>query len=452
MSATALTARRCSFAQRWLGSGALSSSALVVAALALGTLAAPANAHADEAPASDADTPLPVKKPHEHAPMHGGKPGKLGRLGPQSDMDVSDADGGEERESGDLVIRRWTLQPRALMMTQAGILTGEDNQQNRGDRMERPGFALRRARFGFAGTYGEATTFGLFADLAGLLSSSGNANLLSEAWVSTKTWKSSSIIIGAHRTPYSKSAMASSGQLALAERSHAAIAMAPFRQVGVTLTGAYETAGLQWHLGLYNAFEQGSRFYAGVKEFSGLQGNHLGAAGGKPALLGVGRISAAPLGDMGADLADSKHSDFRVEVGANAYYNYGGSTVTTGYGADVHAKVKGFHVLLEYLSDLSTPKDKPSSTTLIPASVGRSAFIGEAGYQWKRLLVSARAELIDPNTDVEDNDDELLTSGCIGYATPGNRTRLLLQYDHRTEQHGLSLDNDTLFAHLQLML
>lgn len=445
MSVVALPARR-----------PVSRFATALSALVLGALSLPAAAQADDAPAepaaAGADAPLPVKKRHEHTPMHGGKPGKLGRLGPQSDMDVSDADDGEEREGSDLVMRRWTLQPRALLMSQAGLYTGEDNQQNRGDRMERPGFALRRARIGFAGTYGQSTTFGVFADLAGLLASSGNQSMLSEAWVATKPWQSGTVIVGAHRTPYSKSAMASSGQLALAERSHAAIAMAPFRQVGVTLTGAYDVAGLQWHAGVYNAFERGSRFYAGAREFSGLQGNTLGAAGGAPALLGVARVSVAPMGDMGADLADSKHSDFRFEVGANGYYNAGGSTTSVGMGADAHVKVKGVHVLVEWLRDTNEPKDKPSSTTLIPATVTRQALIGEAGYQWKRLLVSGRIEVIDPNTDSDDNEDEMLLSGCVGYATPGNRTRVLLQYDHRTEQHGLSLNNDTLFAHLQLML
>jgi len=428
----------------------LASARLALCLTALAAL--PTLAWAEDAPASaEADAPLPVKSAAERTPIGGGKPGKLGRLGHQSDMDIGDADDGEERE-GTLVMQRWTLQPRALLMTQAALLTGEDNQQVRGDRMERTGFSLRRARLGFAGTYGQTTTFGVFADLAGLLAASGNSSMLSEAWVAMKPWQSGTVIVGAHRTPYSKSSMVSSAQLAMAERAHGAIAMAPFRQVGVTVSGNYDLAGLEWHAGLYNAFERGANFYSGVREFSGLQGNTLGAPGGAPALLGVARVSAAPLGDMGVDVADSQHGDLRLEVGVNAYYNNGGSTTSTGMGADIHAKIKGVHVLLEWLSDASAPKDKPSSTTLIPADVGRQALIAEAGYQHKRFLVAARAEILDPNQEIDDDQDELLLSGSVGYTTPGNRVRLLLQYDHRQERNGVAVDNDTLFAHMQLML
>ena len=332
------------------------------------------------------------------------------------------------------------IEPHTLIQTQWAAMVGKDASIDHGDRAERAGFALRRARFGASGTYGRRTEFGAYLDLA------GGANLLSEAWVAFSA-RHTTATIGAYRTPFSRSSLVSSTRMAMVERPHAVVAMAPFRQVGVTLSGSYpELAGLAWFAGAYNGFERDKNFYNGFKEFSGLAGNRYAG------LAYVIRLSAEPMGSLGAEVYDTKGGGLRVGLGGGYYRSSGSTTTLAGYNADLHLKLEGVHLLAEYLADSADPKETPTEPATINASVSRTALIGEVGYTLKRGTLALRYQKIDPDTARSDDQDEQIMSVALSYQTPKERARLQLQFDHRQETNGPALENDVVFAQLQLFL
>lgn len=335
-------------------------------------------------------------------------------------------------------------QPQALLQTQMAMYTGQSAQIARGDRAEVMGFGMRRARMGLEGGIGRHLSYGVSVDLASNPQSNGGA--LGEAWFGIKLWRTGEVIIGAQRTPYLREAILSAGHGALAERSFSANAMSPYRQVGVTLGGKYDLAGLEWYLGAYNAFERGVNFYQGFREFSGFTGNRFGG------IALVGRLSAAPLGKMGPTIYDADGGSLRVAVGASGYSSDGGTTRMNGVSADVHAKLKGAHVLVQYLRDTANPKEAPTEPGTINSALTRQAIVAEAGYAWRRINAAARYELIDPDTSRTDDMDGQVMSVALGVQLPRDRMRVQAQFDHRQESSGAALKNDVLFAMFQLML
>ena len=467
---------------------AAASCALALPALALDeaapAAAEPAAATPTDAPKGECD--CGDGKPCDPSKHHGdwhrggeGHHGRMGRHGPdgmggdhRGGMRLSDMDNGGEgdeaacnpedemcqhlRDHGDklpppmrMMAHRLMgplqIDPRGLIQTQFAGMAGKDTSLDHGDRAERMGFALRRARFGFSGRYGERATFGVFGDLASNPQSS--AGILAEAWAELALWHNASLTVGAHRTPFSQSAMLSSAHMALAERAQAVQALAPFRQVGATLAGSYPTmAGIQWYVGAYNGFERGKNFYAGMNEFSGLGGNR------NSGVAMVARVAVAPWGEMGPQTYDTTGGGLRAQIGVSAYQSTGPTTTLSGHGLDIHVKAKGAHLLVEFMADSGTPKDAPTEAATIPATIGRRAMILEAGYTKWRFGGALRAQLIDTNVDNTTDPEEQIFSGALNYQLPGDRVRLQLQFDHRKEANGLALDNDVGFAQLQLLL
>ena len=339
------------------------------------------------------------------------------------------------------------LKPIVLLQTQVGLLAGDDNLQSRGDVVEHPGsFVLRRARLGLAGHATERVTFALSVDLA-KIGQDGSTGL-NDAYASLRWLHHQDLKVGAQMVPYSRFAMLSAGDQALAQRPKSVDAMAPFRQLGASLHGAYDIVGLQWWVGAYNSFERKVNFFDGVAENSYLAGNRTGG------VAVAGRVQLEPLGAVGEQVADrgGRNKKFRFELGGGGIYNDAGATTSYAVSGDVHLKWYGAHLLFEYLLDSASPKDAPTVASIIPATLKRSAIVVEAGYAWWLLNAAVRAELIDPNSTVKDNHDETIISGAVGLSLPKQKARVQLQYDHRQETNGPALKNDTLYAQFQLKL
>lgn len=339
------------------------------------------------------------------------------------------------------------LKPIVLLQTQVGLLAGDDNMLVRGDVVEHPGsFVMRRARLGLAGHATERVTFALSLDLA--RNPLNGSSPLTDAFVSARWLKHQDLTVGAHMVPFSRYAMMNSGEQALAQMPKAVDAMAPYRQVGASIHGKYEIVGLQWWAGAYNSYERNINFFAGAVENSFISGNRTGG------ITVAGRVQLEPLGTIGPLAGDrgARNKKFRFEVGGGALYGDAGATTSFAVSGDVHLKWYGAHLLFEYLIDSATPKDLPTVTSVIPATLKRSAIIAEAGYAWRILNAAVRAEIIDPNSTVKDNHDETVISGAVGVQLPKYRARVQLQYDHRQESTGTALKNDTLFAQFQLKL
>jgi hypothetical protein len=356
--------------------------------------------------------------------------------------------GNQTREHGQEG-RRGDIEATGLVQLQAALMTGKDNQMARGDAAQREGFGLRRARFGLEGDIGRGMEAGIEAELADAES------LLNEAWLSIRTWKGSKVIAGAQKMPFSRSAMMSAAHTALAQRPFAVEAMAPFRQLGVVMTGKYpDLFGIEWHLGVFNAFERAGTFHAGIAENAGLRGNTLAGDSPFSGLSYVGRLSVEPLGGVGKSVADIGCPDRgpRLAVGGGAVYSDGGTNTTMAMSADLLLKWNGAHVMVEYLRDTAKPVEEPTTPALIPAQLDRQSIVAEAGYAFWRANAAVRFELIDPNVDQDDATDEAMVSGALGYQLMRNKLRLQLQYDRRIELQGSDLDNDTAYAQLQWLL
>lgn len=333
-------------------------------------------------------------------------------------------------------------QPTALLQLQTVLYAGDNAQVARGDRGEVPGFGLRRARFGVEGKQGRHLSYALSADLASNPQTAGGN--LGEAWFAIHAHHLE-LKLGAQHTPYLQEAMLSSGHLSLAERSFSANAMAPFRQVGATLSGHYDLAGLEWYLGSYNAFERGINFYQGMREFSGFTGNRFGG------MAFVGRISAAPMGKLGKQIFDAEGGKLRLGVGVSGYTSDAGATRMNGMSGDLHVKFMGAHLLVQYLRDTANPKDQPTDTATTNTSLTRQAITAELGYAWRRLNATVRYETIDPDTSRSDDQDGQVISAALGMQMPGERMRVQAQFDHRQEPNGPALKNDVAFLMFQLL-
>ena len=356
----------------------------------------------------------------------------------------------QDYKPGQAIIQRgeMKLAPRVRLETRIGLYAGADTQLTRGDLVERAGdasdrgwmtgFAVPRARFGMVGQFAAKVPFAIVTDLAG--------SRLTDAWIGYERFRYAKMWFGARTVPFSRSAILSSADAALSERSRAVSAMAPFRQVGVTLGGDYEDIGLSWRLGAYNGFDRLGTFYEGTENAAGLHGNRLAG------LSSVGRLQWEPLGKMGDAVADMERKGLRLSVGGGAWLNDGGTNGAMGVGADLHVKAHGFHLLVEHLQDKASPFKRPKGTLTIPEDVERAATVIEIGWMGRKLSVAGRAELSDPNKAVDNSDDELGLSAAVGWHFIRNMLRFDVQFDHRREQNGQPYDNDVVLAKMLLRL
>jgi hypothetical protein len=345
---------------------------------------------------------------------------------------------------GALVLRHGALEvrPHVRLELRAAGLTGDDSQLLRGDLAEQPGFAVPRARFGLRGQLVEHVQYLVVTDLAA--GAGGGSGLLTDAWIGYDRFRYAKLWFGVRTVPFSYSAILSSADAGLSERSRAADAMAPFRQVGVTLGGDYDLAGLSWRLGVYNGFDRHLEFYRGAVGAAGLRGNRFHG------LSIVGRLQLQPLGAVGDEVADLDGGGLRLSLGGGAYGNDSGAAWMTGASADLHLKWRGLHLLCEAILDRAEPVQQPTTGSTPQEPFGRQALSAELGYTRGRLGLALRAEQIDPNDAVRNADDELWLSAGLSWHFVRNLLRADLQLDHRREQAGQPFANDTLLAKLSL--
>ncbi|MGM0577024.1 MAG: porin [Myxococcota bacterium] len=319
--------------------------------------------------------------------------------------------------------------------------TGDDTLVEDGDPADRPGFRLRRARFGFTGWAWGMVDFGLTAEMA------GESVELLDAWVGYRRFDVLGVVLGAQKVPFSRFALYSSARQSLSQRPLASNSMAPFRQVGLSVQG--EVGGmLTYAVGVYNGFERQTNFFEGYAEDPAFDGNRF------ERLAYAARVTIAPLGPLGEDMADLEGGALRVGAGTALYYNDGETTQTTGWEADVHLKAHGFHLAAEYLGDKAEPQEDPTTPSTIPADLDRRAVVGEVGYMVlpAELGVTARGEWIDDDTELDNNGDQVVFTGGLQYYWHRHHLKATLEYMHRTELHGPDRDNDSVLMQLQLAL
>lgn len=378
-----------------------------------------------------------------------GAPSGTAALDKLADTDPGFASPGYTKHyPGMALVRRGELLVRIRGRIEARVglyASGQDTQGNslaNGDLIERMGFGIPRARLGLGGQLANNIPYVLMTELA-RDGDDPRGNLL-DAWVGYERFHFFKFYVGARTVPFTRSAILSSADAGLAERSRASNSMAPFRQVGLTLAGDYKLLGLGWRAGVYNGFERNTEFYNGHVNAVGLHGNRFGG------MSWVGRLHLEPMGAVGPNVADLSGGGLRVHVGGGAYGNNGGATQTMGYAADLHLKISGFHAFFEFIGDSADPKETPTATSTIPEIVKRQAMTAELGFTMEKNGIAVRAEMIDPNTAVDNNRDEMWLSLALNHHFIGNMARFSLQYDHRRELQGEPRDNDSLHGKLAL--
>ncbi|MFO0757198.1 MAG: porin [Byssovorax sp.] len=426
--------------------------------------AAPADKPADK-PAGDAKPAAGDGAPPDGAPPahgmhdgHGGHHGHGDHHGPHGDADDDEGDEPHAHHhdgSGDrmpdlheylrLRLGPLAISPVLLMQAQAMPYIGGDSLLQAGDPAERAGFKMRRARFGFEGRAFSRIPFKISAEFN---SDFKGTALLHDAWFGYDKWKPLQVFAGAHDVPFSRSAMMSSGGSALIERPYAVRSMAPFYQVGISAHGSFWKGALHYAAGVYNGLTRSDQFFFGYQENSAVNGNRFDG------LTYAARLGSDPFGDMGHTMQDLHKGDFKLGVGASVFFSNGGTRNILGAGGDVLAKWKGFHLLGEFLMNKSDPRTVPTQPSGQITTIQSLGVVGELGYMIlkERLGVTARVEWIDPNTSVKNEADSLIVAGGASYHLFHDVLKAQLDFTHRQELAGKSLDNDSLVLQLQLHL
>jgi mono/diheme cytochrome c family protein len=350
-----------------------------------------------------------------------------------------------EGDRGDLVILDGGFAQIALygfVATQAAMYTGADNLLQDGDVAEQPGFRLRHGRFGLHGW-----AFSYLDFMISMETADAHVKPL-DAWVAYRPLSFLGAVLGAQKVPFSRFAMTSSSRGSLIERPLSVDALAPYRQMGMTFEGTIGAGLASYALGVYNGLDRHTNFHEGYVENPVFQGNRFNK------VSVAGRLSLEPLGAVGPDMADLDEGGLRLGVGMSVLHNEGATTRTTAWTADVVVKVAGLHFIAEYLADTSEPTIRPTTPQTIPAQADRFGVIGEVGYMLlpSQLGVTARVEWFDDDEAVDNSGDQLVATGGLQYYWHRHHFKAALNYIHREELFGPSLDNDTLLlsAHFSL--
>ena len=403
---------------------------------------APEAEEVESAPSESPDAPALAEEP---APEPASEPEPEPVKAPAFEPIEPDESGANDADRGDLVVFDGGLAQVALyglITAQGAAYTGADNLLQSGDPAEQPGFRLRYGRFGLKGW-----AFGSMAFMISMETADFKVRPL-DAWLSYRPYEALGITLGAHKVPFSRYATMGSAHASLSERPMSVDAMAPYRQMGLTIHGAIGNGLASYALGVYNGLDRHTNFHEGYVENAVFEGNRFNK------IAVAGRLSLEPLGSIGEDVADLDGGGFRIGVGASVLHNEGATTRTTAWGADLVLKVAGFHLMSEYIADNSTPVEDPTTPQTILTEVDRSGIILGMGYMILpgQLGVSLRGEMFDDDANVDNNGDQLVITGGLQYYWHRHHFKVTLDYTHREELYGAALDNDTLLlsAHFAL--
>lgn len=341
--------------------------------------------------------------------------------------------------------RDFKLWPVVLLQAQATPYIGSSASFLNGDIAERAGFRLRRARFGVGGSYKELVEM----ELSGELITEREATLaLHEAWVGVKPSTAFGASMGILPVPFSRFALTSAADTALIDRPLAVRSMAPNYQLGALVGGSLIGGRLNYAAGVFNGFARGDQFYTGFEESLAALGNRF------ENLAYVARLSTSIL-TPGADIPRYGDDRPRLNVGASAFFSDGGARTITSAEGDVFFYHSGFQATAEVLYSSTAPVSQPSQPTTQNANIDSLGGVLEVGYTYHSMIGGhVRFEYIDPNMTVQDASDNWLATAGVSFMPPqiGHFVRAQLEYTHREEMRGLSIDNDAVTLQTQFVL
>lgn len=412
-------------------------------------------AGADEGPAVDPEGAAAV----EAAPATAQDPSpaqEQDTTEPASPVNATELDAGAApRSAGALLVFQQgdlRLVMNGLLQAEMALWTGDDNQLAEGDAAEHPGFRLRRARVGWS-----ARAF-RFMYLKATMELGGGAERkdarVVDASIAYRHFSLVGFELGIHKVPFSRYALVPAGYQALSARPLAVQAMAPFRQVGLTLSGEVARGIIQYAMGVFNGIERAGDFHQGYVGALDQGGNQTGP------LAVAARLSLAPRGALGKEVADVEGGPLRIALGTSALRQGAEDRTQVAWSVDLALKVRGFHFLGEYISDYSELVDvaadpgASSQGAAVAERLDRTALVGEVGYTFLagRLGAAARVEWLDTDEATDDEGDAVVFTGGLQHIWHRHHLKAHLEYTYREELHGAARDNQTLLLHLQARL
>jgi hypothetical protein len=413
----------------------------------------------DPQPGDDAPL-MPPEEPKKAEPEPKKEPEPKAAVAPD-DVQPSKAEGqaaGEKpaeekkdrpiRDSIKLVVGPLSLLPVILIQAQALPYVGDDSFTEAGDAADSEGFRLRRGRLGLElGLAADGVTQGRGRVSFELGSREDGSARIHDAWLAYVGFPYAQAWGGALTVPFSRSAIAGSGDQALTERPLAVRSMTPGQQVGLVGRGEVEERAFVYDLGVFNGFSRSDQFYSGYAQNFAPFGNKF------EGLAYVARLATEPVGVLSPTIADETHQSPRFGAGASYFYSDGGARGIHAFGGDALLHAAGFHLLGEVIYSVVSPKSDPEEPTATVVEVKSLGVVAEAGYMILRDLlgVTARFEYIDPSSAVDDEGDNWLLGGGATVMFFEGMVRITAEYTHREEMFGLSLENDAVVLQAQLV-
>lgn len=316
---------------------------------------------------------------------------------------------------------------------QGAYLVGDDSLIENWDPATTRGFRLRRGRIGFHGAYDEMLGLNLVLNLYEQ-DAGGNTIHAANIVLRPATW--ANFAFGTAPLPFSRGSMTSSARLQMIERAVTTTQLTPESQLGAAFLGSLFGGILEYAGGVYN----GGPGYTKADRGDGL--------------LYAARLQVSPLGPMNSDESDYEQSPFRIALGADYYYNDDSSIVTNAASADLRIKWRGLSLTGEYLMDRREPEGNPALPPSLPDNTEREGWYAQAGYFVlpELLEVAARYEWYDDQKEIGNAGDLWLASGGVNAFFFDGYLKAQLNYIHRVERNVPEMDNDILFAQVQVNL
>lgn len=364
------------------------------------------------------------------------------------------ADGGEKQtyryypdyEPGMLKIEKgdFSAYLGARIQVHGAAYAGDDSLISNGDLAEQEGFRLRRSRIYFGGDMLDWASFLISIDVFDQEKSSGP---LLDAYIDLTPIPYIGVTAGVTHFPFAMGRLVSSGRLPHLDRALAMEAMAPDRGLGLLLHSQPWEDKITIYAGIFNGLQRASDPFGGFESVNITQGNRF------EGVSYIGRVDFAPLGSLGHGVADLVHiPQPRFSVGGAFYFNDSTHVESYGWSAYAHFKWMGFHLLAEYLGDTAEPTAEPPTGTVIYGDTTRMGVTGELGYMIlpELLGLAVRVEWLDANADIDDERDEIVITSTLSVYLLRDMLKLQVEYTHREELHGASVENDAALAGLQL--
>lgn len=342
------------------------------------------------------------------------------------------------------------VQPRVVFFD--GGKSDDSHPLVAGDPNDRPGFRIRRGRFGIAGQLGKPFRYKVevgassrFDTLDRTVRPDTEEFAVLDAYLEWVPCEYFEVRAGADKVPFGGQQTQSSAGLALIERATVAEHIAASYDAGVRLHGSiplpqnvFAPDGISWTVGAYSG--DGSVM---------TPDDNLG-------LLWVGRLTVAFGDDLGWSESALGGTGFGLRIGGGAAFNFERESRDQMFGGDLLLKVWRLSLRGEYLTAKRTPSYQGTEDPVFPEQFRRHGYLTQLGFMIvpNHLEVAFRHDFYDD--DLDDEDDYSAVRNFGGGANVfflDGRVKVQLDYLHRYEAGDVTgLKNDTLLAQATLVL